>query len=85
MRLCVLLLRCVCQMAMLTTTVLGTPNLGNSFTKAAQRIAGVMIGELPQHWCSMPALQTHTHTRIRSATTQLTASPGGPPLHDAQV
>jgi hypothetical protein len=37
-------------MAMLTVTVLGTPNLGNSFTKAAQRIAGVMIGELVQHW-----------------------------------
>ena len=36
----------VLQMAMLTVTVLGTPNLGNSFTKAAQRILGVMIGEL---------------------------------------
>lgn len=34
------------QMAMLTVTVLGTPNLGNSFTKAFQRIVGVMIGEL---------------------------------------
>lgn len=34
------------QMAMLTVTVLATPNLGNSFTKAFQRIVGVMIGEL---------------------------------------
>jgi uncharacterized membrane protein YccC len=32
-------------MAMLTVTVLATPNLGNSFTKAAQRIVGVMLGE----------------------------------------
>lgn len=46
---CVCLCTCCCvllQMAMLTVTVLGTPNLGNSFTKAAQRILGVMIGEL---------------------------------------
>lgn len=35
----------VLQMAMLTVTVLATPNLGNSFTKAAQRIVGVMLGE----------------------------------------
>jgi hypothetical protein len=42
---CVLLCLFGCQMAMITITVLGTPNLGNSFTKAAQRIAGVMIGE----------------------------------------
>lgn len=32
------------MMAMITVTVLGTPNLGNSFTKAFQRIVGVMIG-----------------------------------------
>lgn len=32
------------MMSMLTVTVLGTPNLGNSFTKAAQRIAGCMLG-----------------------------------------
>jgi hypothetical protein len=30
---------------MLTVTVLATPNLGNSFTKAFQRIVGVLIGK----------------------------------------
>lgn len=40
-----LLCACVCvQMAMITITVLGTPNLGNSFTKALGRIVGVMVG-----------------------------------------
>jgi uncharacterized membrane protein YccC len=39
-------------MAMITITVLSTPNLGNSFTKAAQRIAGVMIGKRCAHLAS---------------------------------
>jgi hypothetical protein len=31
-------------MAMITITILAVPTLGKSFTKAVQRIAGVMVG-----------------------------------------